>query len=310
MRAAVVTDFTRSPALTDFAEPEPVDGEVTAEIRAAAVSNLVRMVAARPHFLGAQEPPLVAGLDGVAELPDGRLVYVPLVRSPWGTLAERAAVPLGAARPLPEGLDVAQGAAIVNAASATWLPMQRVLADRTPSTVVVLGATGASGSVAPALVKELGADRVIAIGRDEQKLAGVADVDEVVPLDDRFGATMERIGRSGVDVVLDFLWGPAAAEAMQVLAQSAPSPTHRIDWVNIGSMAGMDIPVGALMLRSANLHVWGSGAGAYSAAERTEAADAALRLAGRGRIAVAVEEHPLSELEATWRSQGRLVYRP
>jgi NADPH:quinone reductase-like Zn-dependent oxidoreductase len=309
MRAAVVTDFAKPPIVTDFAEPEAAEGEVVADIRAAAVSNLARMIARMPHFLGAQEPPLVAGLDGVAQLPDGRLVYVPVVRSPWGTLAERAAVPLQAARPLPEGLGAVQGAAIVNAGTATWLPMQRVLADRVPSTVVVLGATGASGSVAAAIAKQLGAERIVAVGREGDKLRAV-DADEIVPLDDGFGAAMTRIGASGVDVVLDFLWGTPASEAMQALVQSAPTPMHRIDWVNVGQMAGADIPVGAFMLRSANLHVWGSGAGAYTPAERAEAADAILALAARGHISVAVEERPLSDLEATWQDPGRLVYLP
>ena len=143
MLAAVVHDFAKPPAYAEFDEPEPVDGEVVAEVRAAAVSNLVRSVAAGRHYSSAAEPPMVAGVDGVAELADGRLVYVPGVRSPWGTLAERVAVPAAAARPVPDGLAPTQAAAVVNAAFASWLPLTRILDPGAPPTVLVLGATGA-----------------------------------------------------------------------------------------------------------------------------------------------------------------------
>ena len=127
MKAVVVRDFEKAPEYGDFPEPEPAEGEVVAHTRAAAVSNLVRLVAAGKHYSSAAKPPMVAGVDGVAELPDGSLVYVPGVRSPWGTLAERAAVSLAAVRPVPDGLDPAQAAAVVNASFASWMPLTRIL---------------------------------------------------------------------------------------------------------------------------------------------------------------------------------------
>ncbi len=312
MRAAVVTDFSEPPGYAEFAEPEPAEGEVAAVMRAAAVSNLVRLVAAGKHYSSAAEPPMVGGVDGVAQLPDGTLVYVPGVRSPWGTLAERAAVPLAAARAVPEGLEAVQAAAVVNAAFASWLPLTRILAPDATPTVLVLGATGAAGSVAVPLARHLGARRVVAVGREGAALRRAAErgADEVIPLDEGLDAAMARVGADGVDVVLDFLWGDTAAVVLPALARSAPHPRYRIDWVNLGALGGASIPFDATLLRMSDLHVWGSGAGAYSPERRRDLIDAALDLAARGVIAVDVEERRLAEVGATWTDPGRLVYTP
>lgn len=65
--------------------------------------TIIRLIAAGKHHSSTAKPPMVAGFDGVAEPPDGSLGYVPVVRSPWGTLAERVAISSAAARPMPEG---------------------------------------------------------------------------------------------------------------------------------------------------------------------------------------------------------------
>ena len=310
MHAAVISDFAQPPAFAEFADPQPGDGEVMADMRAAAVSQLVRLVAAGKHYSSAAKPPMVAGVDGVAQLSDGSLVYVPGVRSPWGTLAERAAIPVAAARPVPAGLDPAQAAAVVNATFASWLPLTRILQPGATPTVLVIGATGASGSVAVPIAKHLGASRVIAVGREGDALRRAADrgADEVIPLDDGLGDALARVGAAGVDVVLDFLWGETAAVAVPALARSAPHPQHRIDWVNLGALDGMHVPIDATLLRMSDLHLWGSGAGAYSAERRRDVIDAALDLAARGVIEVDVQQRGLSDVASTWNEKGRLVY--
>lgn len=312
MHAAVVTDFSHPPVFAEFAEPEPRDGEVVAQLRAAAVSNLVRLVAVGNHYSSAASPPMVAGVDGVAELPDGTLVYVAGVRSPWGTLAERVAVPLAAARPLPSGLAPQQAAAVVNAAFASWLPLTRILAPAATPTVLVIGATGAAGSVAVPIAKHLGAQRVIAVGRDGDALRRTSEhgADEIIAIDDGLAAAAERVGAEGVDVVLDFLWGETAATVLPALARTAPDPQRRIDWINLGALGGAQVSVDATLLRMADLHVWGSGAGAYAPERRREMVDAALDLAARGVIAVDIEERRLEDVGATWNDRGRLVYAP
>jgi NADPH:quinone reductase-like Zn-dependent oxidoreductase len=310
MKAAVVNEFGKAPEYGEFAEPEPAEGEVVVAMRAAAVSNIARLVAAGKHYSSAAKPPMVAGFDGVAEVADGSLVYVPGVRSPWGTLAERAAVQSDAVRPVPEGLDPAQAAAVVNAAFASWMPLTRILEPGATPSVVVIGATGASGSVAVSIAKHLGARRVVAVGREGDALRRTGDLgaDEIIPLDATLDSALARVGADGVDVVLDFLWGDTAATALPALARSAPHPQHRIDWVNLGALDGALVPLDSTLLRMADLHVWGSGAGAYSPERRRDLADAALDLAARGVIQVDVQRRTLAHIASTWNDRGRLVY--
>ncbi len=312
MKAAVVNEFGQAPEYGDFAEPEPDEGEVLVAMRAAAVSNIARLIAAGKHYSSAAKPPMVAGFDGVAELADGSLVYVPGVRSPWGTLSERAAVQSAAVRPVPEGLDPAQAAAVVNAAFASWMPLTRILEPGATPSVVVIGATGASGSVAVSIAKHLGARHVIAVGREGDALRRTADhgADEIIPLDGNLGSSLARVGADGVDVVLDFLWGDTANIAIPAIAHSAPHPQHRIDWVNLGALDGVHVPLDSTLLRMADLHIWGSGAGAYSPERRRDLADAALDLAARGVIEVDVQRRTLASIASTWNDHGRLVYLP
>ena len=312
MRAAVVENFDKPPIYAQFAEPEPIEGEVVVEVRAAAVSNIVRLIAAGKHYSSAAHPPMVAGFDGVVEMPDGTLGYVGAVRSPWGTLAERAAVSVATVRPIPIGLDAAQAAAVVNAAFASWLPLTRILEPGATPTVLVLGATGASGSVAVSIAKHLGAKRVITVGREGDALQRtlVRGADEAIAIDDEMVDAITRSGSEGIDVVLDFLWGGVASEVATALARSAPGPQHRIDWVNLGALDGTNMPFDATLLRMSDLHVWGSGAGAYSPERRRDLADAALDLAARGVIEVDIDVRPLAEVESSWNDRGRLVYLP
>lgn len=312
MYAAVIANFADPPTFAEFGEPEAQAGEVVAEVRAAAVSNIVRAIAAGAHYSSAAKPPMIAGLDGVVQLPDGSLAYVPAVRPPWGTLAERAAVPVAATVPVPPGLEPVQAAAVVNAARASWLPLTRILAPGATPTVLVLGATGASGSAAVSIARHLGARRVIAVGREGDALrrATRRGATDVVPLDDDLEANVARLGAEGVDIVVDFLWGDAGAQVMRTLARTAPSPRHRIDWINSGAMDGAAFSFDAALLRMSDLHVWGSGAGAYAPERMREMAVTALDLAARGVVTVDVEQRRLADVGETWNDGGRLVFVP
>jgi NADPH:quinone reductase-like Zn-dependent oxidoreductase len=153
---------------------------------------------------------------------------------------------------------------------------------------------------------------VIAVGRESDALRRTADhgADEIIPLGDKLHAELARVGADGVDVVLDFLWGDTAIKAMPTLARAAPHPQYRIDWVNLGALDGVNVPLDSTLLRMADLHVWGSGAGAYSAERRRDLADAALDLAARGVISVDVQQRGLADVASTWGDRGRLVCLP
>jgi NADPH:quinone reductase-like Zn-dependent oxidoreductase len=152
----------------------------------------------------------------------------------------------------------------------------------------------------------------LAVGGEGAALRRTAarGADEVIPLDDNLEAALARVGADGVDVVLDFLWGETAITAIPALARTAPHPQYRIDWVNLGALDGVHVPLDSTLLRMADLHLWGSGAGAYSPERRRELADAALGLAASGVIEVDVQRRKLNDVSSTWSDPGRLVYLP
>lgn len=111
-------------------------------------------------------------------------------------------------------------AGYVNPALGAWLPLA-VRADQRPGeSVLVLGATGATGRLALQFARARGAARVVAVGRDEAALAELADEGfETARPGDPARSVREAVG-DGIDVVVDLLWGPPAEELLAALAQA------------------------------------------------------------------------------------------
>ncbi len=161
---------------------------------------------------------MIPGIDGTGQLPDGRAVYFGGVRPPYGPMAQRAAA--GFVLPLPEGLDEVTAAAIVNPGVGAWLALTRRAALHPGETVLVLGATGVSGRIAVALAERLGAGPVIAAGGNQAvldqlpaaatvTLGGAGDA----------AALAEAAGPDGIDVIIDYLWGPPTEAAIAVITR-------------------------------------------------------------------------------------------
>ena len=76
MKAAVVRALGQPPEYADFPDPKARDGAIVATVEAAALKNLDRALVSGTHYNSARLPlPGIAGVDGVARLDDGRLVY-------------------------------------------------------------------------------------------------------------------------------------------------------------------------------------------------------------------------------------------
>ena len=143
MKAAVIDSPERGPRFADFAEPVVTGGETLVEVTAAGLHPIVRMLASGEHYGSHGTLPMIPGIDGTGRAPDGTRVYFGGVRAPWGPMAQRAAA--GLVLPLPDGLDEVTAAAIVNPGVGAWLALTRRAALQPGETVLVLGATGASG---------------------------------------------------------------------------------------------------------------------------------------------------------------------
>ena len=77
--------------------------------------------------------------------------------------------------PLPEGADPVAVAAGMNPGMASWMPLTGYLEGHASlGAVLILGATGMAGGLAVQNALAAGASRVIAVGRNPEKLARVA----------------------------------------------------------------------------------------------------------------------------------------
>ena len=176
------------------------------------------------------------------------------VVSPYGSLAEQVLVDRSATLPVPDHVPDALAAALGNAGLAAWLSLSWRGRLSAGETVLVLGATGASGSIAVAAAKALGAGRVVAAGRNPAKLGRLLErgADAIIRLgsNEEVAASLSRSVPDGVDVVIDFLNGPPAEAALGVMRRHGRM-------VQIGSMLGSATPIDAQIARRGSLDVLG-----------------------------------------------------
>lgn len=315
MKAAVVDSFEHPPRYRDIDAPIPQADEVMVSVRAAALSQLVRAQAAGKHY-ASPTPPMVPGADGVGVLANGQRVYFAFPRSPIGSMAEQVAVNAAHVVPLPDDLDDVTAAAIANPGMSSWAALTARTKLRPGETVLINGANGASGRLAIQIAQHLGAGRVIATARNPTSEAELRALgaDEFVSLQQESQALVaifrREIGR-GVDVVLDYLWGPTAeAFLMAASSHGAAKAEPRIRFINIGSLAGTAIGLNAGVLRSSGLELFGSGLGSLSHTDLVQATASMMRVAESARLSVAANARPLSEVERAWmeKSEARIVF--
>jgi NADPH:quinone reductase-like Zn-dependent oxidoreductase len=307
MQAAVLHESTGTPRCETFADPSPRADETVVRVRAAGLHPLVRGHAAGKHYTSTNVYPLIPGVDGVCELGDGRLGYVAWLRAPYGTFAERAAVTLASALVVPDGLAPEIAAGIVNPAMSGWLALKLRARIAPGERVVVLGATGASGRLAVQVARTFGASHVAAAGRNTGVLGALrADATIAITEMSLLRDDLARTFASGVDVVLDYLWGPPALAAFEALLDAKSRlGTRRVRYVNIGEVAGHHVAMSAHALRAMNLEVSGSGFGSVSAAEMRAEIALILDAAARGELTMAIEPTPLARVASAWSDGDR-----
>jgi NADPH:quinone reductase-like Zn-dependent oxidoreductase len=324
MKAAVVDEWGRPPVYTDLPEPQPRDGAVVAAVEASALTNLTRGLAAGVHYASKEIGlPTVPGVDGVVRLGDGRRIYTgPL--APYGMMAQRTLVDPHGAFEIPESVDSITAAAIPNPGVSAWLSLKHGAAVTPGDHVLVLGATGVTGSMAVQLASSLfGAGRVVVAGRDTARLNWLrtAGADDVIALgDEDLGARVTALHvERPFDAVLDYLWGEPAERALNALAASHPAAHyHRTQWVQIGSMAGPTMTLPAGVLRAAGIVMSGIGLGSVPsdvmAGARTAVLPRLFDMVADGSLQISTLAEPLADVARVWTavepSGTRIVLTP
>lgn len=306
MKAAVVDSFETAPRYAEFRQPEPREGELLVEVRAAALSNLVKGQASGRHYSSGGAMPFVPGNDGVGVLPDGQRVYFIGPAAPFGSMAEQSLVSASRTIPLPDSLDDVTAAALGNPGLASWGALIGRASFAQGQAVLINGATGVAGQQAIQAAKHLGARRIVVTVRDEKSFDRLQALgaDEAISLQLDDQALAKAFGRAleaGVDVVLDYLWGRSA----EILLRSAAGKGSlkgepRLRFVQIGSISGETLSLPAGLLRSSGLEIVGSGLGSLSAQQIVTALHRMFDSAQSAGLTIDTEAVPLSEVANAW----------
>lgn len=327
MNAAVVQAFTAPPAYATFDSPSAADGEALVTVTAAALHRIVKSLANGTHYGSTGILPFVPGVDGVGRLqsPLGNLaagtrVYFGAARPPFGTFAQQSLASASMLIPLPDALDDATAAAIANPAMSSSVALSARAKFVPGESVLILGATGVSGQLAVQIAKSRGARRVIAAGRNPQALELLKSLgaDATISLDQTpealIAALRNEITTNGIDIVLDYLWGPPAEAFLSAIAQKGlDHAAPRIRYVQIGNMAGPNISLSAATLRSSGLELLGSGFGSASLDQIRKAIADFFALIAVNPLEFTFKNAPLSEVTALWNTPDqavRLVFQP
>lgn len=306
MHAAQVEQWGQLPRYVELPTPElPAFDSNTVQVKllAAGLHRVVRSRASGRHY-SAKSLPHTPGVDGVGVTTTGQRVYLSAFQS-GGSFAEVLNVAKKDLLPLPDGLDPVQAAGMSNLAMSSWMAL-KLRCENLPEgfSVLIMGATSASGRAAITFARHLGAKRIVGVARSEETLKRLG-LDEIIVLKENTTETdYSKLGH--VDVVLDYLCGPLATHLLQTL-----KPEGRVQYVHIGGLAGTELVVPGDVLRSNDIVIRGSGAGSFS----MKALWGEMR--GLLQALVGAEEHKfrvekLEDVEKVWLQDGgdRIVFVP
>lgn len=305
MRAAEIHTPGEPPRVVERAFPVPEPDETLVRVLAAPITPLDLLCASGTSYFGRPRTPYIPGVQGVGVVED-RPVWFPTAAgmAPGdGSMAEVVPVPSPALVELPAGTDPVAFAALGLSAVAAYMSLTACGSLADGEQVLVLGAGGVVGQVAVRLARLLGARRVVAGARSPaaRQRAKQAGADAVVPLDTddvvALGARFAEATDGPVDLVVDPLFGAPAAAAARVLR-----PGGRL--VHLGSSAGETSPFESSVIRSKSLRVLGYTNNELTPEQRAQAIRVIAEHAVAGRLSVACETLPLSEIAGGWERQA------
>ena len=311
MRAAVVGEVDAPPEPGELPDPQRRNGEALVEVLAAALNPIDVKIASGTFYAGPPEVPYAPGREGVGLVREGdRIAEGTRVRfeldSGYGTngsVAEFVTVDEAACVPLSDDVEDDVAAALGIAGIVSWLALEKANVDG--ATVVVLGATGASGQIAVQGAKLMGAKQVIAAARNVDALSRATDLgaDAVVPIgDDDLTAALKNAAAGEIDVVIDPLWGAPAVAALKSLRIGGVL-------VHFGTSAGIEATVPSAPLRGNNITIVGHSNLTTPNEVKARAYGELVKHAIGGRLRVALDVFPLDRIADAWGEQAAFPHR-
>lgn len=225
---AVLTELAATPTeaidkieLVPMERPTAGPNDVVVEVKSASV-GWVDLLMTSGQYQHVPKPPYTPGLEYAGFVDGERVIIDGFVAGPrslgdyqrWGGWAKYAIAPRDAVIPIPGSLSFDEACNLLGNYETAYhclLTRGRLAAGET---VLILGASGATGLAAVHVAKLVGAS-VIAVGRSEEKLAVVKGqgADHVITSDN----LREKVKAitTGVDVVYDAIGGPLSTESLR-----------------------------------------------------------------------------------------------
>lgn len=314
MPAALIDRLGGVPRPAEAPRPERGPGEALVRVAAAALNPLDIHIASGRFYAGPPDVPYVPGKEGVGvvieadHVPAGTRVWFEARGGIGGGGAMAALAAVEEAKIIPAGGDVddAAAAALGIAGIAAWNALEWRAQLQPGETVLVLGASGAVGSLAIQIARILGAGVVVAAARDAAALerAAALGADATVDLgaEGDLAARLREAAGGELDVTIDPLCGDASTAA------SVASAMHgRI--VQLGEAAAPTTTLASGVLRGKMLTVLGHSHFGTPPERKAAAYRHLLGHAAAGRLHVACEPFGLPAVADAWRRQATSPHR-
>jgi len=229
MKALRVHEFgpPESLRLDDLPTPEPGQGEVRIDVKAAGVNFPDLMVIAgtyqllpeRPFVPGKEIAGIVSAVGSdVAGLQVGQRVRAPIE---WGAFQEQVCVPVRLCQPIPDLMGFEEAAAFNLTYLTAYYALSRRAAVRPNETVLVTAAAGGVGTAAVQIARALGAKVIAHVGSaSKRSVAEAAGANHVI---DAAQGELRDLVRDltegqGANVVIEMVGGEVFESCLRVTA--------------------------------------------------------------------------------------------
>ncbi|WAE73644.1 NAD(P)H-quinone oxidoreductase [Streptomonospora nanhaiensis] len=239
--------------------PDPVagEGEVLVDVAAGAVNraDVAQRQGTYPPPPGASEYPGLECSGTVAALGPGTEDSGWSVGDPvcallsGGGYAEKVAVPVGQLLPVPEGVGLAEAAALPEVAATVWSNLVMVGGLREGETVLVHGGGSGIGTFAIQFARALGA-RVAVTAGSEEKLARCRELGAEITVNYRTEDFAERMREEGgADLILDIMGGSYLDANLRSLATNG-----RITMIALMGGRRAEADLGRMLAKRLSVH--------------------------------------------------------
>ncbi|KAB8067197.1 hypothetical protein BDV29DRAFT_163633 [Aspergillus leporis] len=311
MKAARVTSWGSPPKSISVPDlPPPSPSQLQLKVLAAAVPRVVQLRAAGKHPSAADASlPFDPSIDGVGlDVATGDQYFISVLAAPL--FAERANVDRSQLVKLNPGADAVAVATLANPVTSSWMALRcRAIGGYQGRTVLILGATSASGRCAVVVARMLGAARVIGVSRSVDTLATVEGLDERVVLQEPV-VLPASIGP--VHILLDYVGGSAAVGLMQVVEVE---PGQNLQYISIGLLSGEeDLLLPVRLINTKPIRIMASGVGSLSNDDFKGEAPGLVDALTKIKPPLDIFAVSLADVESAWESEEakrkRLVLVP